>query len=394
MPPSLHYWLPENHLARFVADLVETLDLSAFYRSYEAKDGRGQAAYSPVLMVRLLVYGYCTGVVSSRQIEKRTHEDVAFRYLSADTHPDHSTFNEFRKRHLEALAGLFLQALGLCRKAGLVKLGHVAVDAVEDEKQRQGLTDPLPKELARRESRLKKIRQARAELEAEARQKAGKAKAAAEARMAQRRKQEERTGKKTGGGQPRVPDPKQAAPDTKAQRNFTDPDSRIMPDGAHKGSFVQAYNAQIAVDDDTQVIFAAEITQDANDKEQLAPMVAQVRRNTGTRPVAVSADAEYWSPRQVTDPRAAGIDLHVATEGAGVREQMKQKLDSDVGRAVYKMRKAIVGPVFGQTRECRGFRRFSFRGLENVRAEWQLVCLTHNILKLFRYGGGFKPLAA
>ena len=454
MPPSLHDWLPENHLARFVADLVETLDLSAFYRSYEAKDGRGQAAYSPVLMVRLLVYGYCTGVVSSRQIEKRTHEDVAFRYLSADTHPDHSTFNEFRKRHLEALAGLFLQALGLCRKAGLVKLGHVAVDgtklqanaskhkamsygrmrgaeetlkaeveellkraeavdAVEDEKQRQGLTDQLPKELARRESRLKKIRQARAELEAEARQKAAQAKADAEARMAQRRKQEERTGKKTGGGQPRVPDPKQAAPDAKAQRNFTDPDSRIMPDGAHKGSFVQAYNAQIAVDDDTQVIVAAEITQDANDKEQLAPMVAQVRRNTGTWPVAVSADAGYWSPRQVTDPRAAGIDLHVATgrvrtgaspkssggppgaaEGAGVREQMKQKLDSDVGRAVYKMRKAIVEPVFGQTRECRGFRRFSFRGLENVRAEWQLVCLTHNILKLFRYGGGFKPLAA
>ena len=131
MPPSLHDWLPENHLARFVADLVETLDLSAFYRSYEAKDGRGQAAYSPVLMVRLLVYGYCTGVVSSRQIEKRTHEDVAFRYLSADTHPDHSTFNEFRKRHLEVLAGLFLQALGLCRKAGLVKLGHVAVDGTK-----------------------------------------------------------------------------------------------------------------------------------------------------------------------------------------------------------------------------------------------------------------------
>ncbi len=131
MPPSLHDWLPENHLARFVADLVETLDLSTFYRSYEAKDGRGQAAYSPVLMVRLLVYGYCAGVVSSRQIEKRRHEDVAFRYLSADTHPDHSTFNEFRKRHLEALAGLFLQALGLCRKAGLVKLGHVAVDGTK-----------------------------------------------------------------------------------------------------------------------------------------------------------------------------------------------------------------------------------------------------------------------
>ena len=260
MPPSLHDWLPENHLGAICGRPGGDAGSVGVLPFYEAKDGRGQAAYSPVLMVRLLVYGYCTGVVSSRQIEKRTHEDVAFRYLSADTHPDHSTFNEFRKRHLEALAGLFLQALGLCRKAGLVKLGHVAVDgtklqanaskhkamsygrmrgaeetlkaeveellkraeavdAVEDEKQRQGLTDQLPKELARRESRLKKIRQARAELEAEARQKAAQAKADAEARMAQRRKQEERTGKKTGGGQPRVPDPKQAAPDAKAQRN-------------------------------------------------------------------------------------------------------------------------------------------------------------------------------
>src|SRR3989442_10906288 len=191
MPPSLHDWLPENLLARFVADLVPTLDLSAFYGSYEEKDGRGQAAYHPVMMVRLLLYGYCIGVVSSRQIEKRTYEDVAFRYLSADEHPDHSTINEFRKRHLGALAGLFVQALQLCQKAGLVKLGHVAVDgtklqanaskhkamsygrmaesearlkaeveellkraeavdAAEDEKERQGQSDKLPKELAPR----------------------------------------------------------------------------------------------------------------------------------------------------------------------------------------------------------------------------------------------------
>ena len=282
MPPSLHEWLPEDHLARFVADLVPSLELSEFYASYEEKDGRGQAAYHPVMMVRLLIYGYCIGVVSSRQIEKRTYEDVAFRYLSADEHPDHTTINEFRKRHLKALSGLFLQALQLCQAAGLVKMGHVAldgtkkqanaskhkamsygrmgeaeaklkaeiedllqgaeaVDVAEDEKERQGFSDKLPKELARRESRLKKIQEAKAALEAEAREKAEQEKASVEARIAARQKQEEETGKKMGGHPPQVPDPEQAKPEDKAQRNFTDPDSRIMPDGAHKGSFVQAY---------------------------------------------------------------------------------------------------------------------------------------------------------
>ena len=425
MPPSLHDWLPENHLARFVADLVDTLDLSAFYRSYEEKDGRGQAAYPPVMMVRLFIYGYCTGVVSSRQIEKRTYEDVAFRYLSADSHPDHSTVSEFRKRHLGALAGLFVQALRLCQKAGLVKLGHVAVagskvqgnaskhkamsygrmceseeklaaevdellrqaeavDAAEDEKERQGKADKLPDEMARRESRLKKIREA---------------KAAAEARIAERLQKEAETGRKTPGRPPQVPDPEQAVPEPKAQRNFTDPDSRIMPDGAHKGSFVQAYNAQIAVDSEAQSIVAADITQQSNDKQQLAPMLDQVRQNTGASPVACSADTGYWSPEQVTDKRVEGIDLHVATgrdkHGASAApiqvsdeddllQQMKQKLQSEAGRAVYKMRKAIVEPVFGQIKECRHFRRFSLRGLENVQAEWTLVCLTHNLLKLYR----------
>ena len=449
MPPSLHDWLPENHLARFVADLVPTLDLSAFYGSYEEKDGRGQAAYHPVMMVRLLLYGYCIGVVSSRQIEKRTYEDVAFRYLSADEHPDHSTINGFRKRHLGALAGLFVQALQLCQKAGLVKLGHVAVDgtklqanaskhkamsydrmseaedklkaeveellkraeaadAAEDEKEKKGESDKLPEELARRESRLKKIRQAKAELEAEAKQKAEQEKAAAEAKIAARREQEEQTGKKMGGRPPQVPDPEQAVPDAKAQRNFTDADSRIMPDGAHKGSFVQAYNAQIVVDAEAQIIVAADITQQPNDKQQLAPMLAQVEPNTGVKPVASSSDTGYWSPEQIADKRIEGIDLYVATgrdkHGASTetmasaepdktdsaREQMKQKLQSAAGRAIYKMRKAIVEPVFGQIKECRHFRRFSLRGLENVRAEWKLVCLTHNILKLFRSGRGLQ----
>ena len=453
MPPSLHEWLPEDHLARFVADLVPSLELSEFYASYEEKDGRGQAAYHPVMMVRLLIYGYCIGVVSSRQIEKRTYEDVAFRYLSADEHPDHTTINEFRKRHLKALSGLFLQALQLCQAAGLVKMGHVALDGTkkqanaskhkamsygrmgeaeaklkaeiedllqgaeaadvaEDEKERQGFSDKLPKELARRESRLKKIQEAKAALEAEAREKAEQEKASVEARIAARQKQEEETGKKMGGHPPQVPDPEQAKPEDKAQRNFTDPDSRIMPDGAHKGSFVQAYNAQIAVDAEAQIIVAAEVRQEANDKQQLAPMFEQVQQNTGVKPVASSEDAGYWSPEQVADKRVAGIDLHVATgrDKHGIAEetapstdatteatalnQMKQKLQTEAGRAIYKMRKAIVEPVFGQIKECRNFRRFSLRGLENVRAEWKLVCLTHNILKLFRSGRRLQTAAA
>jgi len=453
LPPSLHDWLPEKHLARFVADIVEALDLSAFYRSYDEKDGRGQAAYHPVMMVRLLFYGYCIGISSSRQIERKTHEDVAFRYLSADEHPDHSTLSEFRKRHLSALAGLFLQALQLCQKAGLVKLGHVAMDGTkvqasaskhkamsygrmseaeqklqaeveellrraeeadtaEDAKFGPGQRgDELPEELARRESRLKKIRAAKAELEAEAKQKAAEQKAAAEAKIVERREQEARTGKKLGGRDPQVPDPEQAVPDPKAQRNFTDPESRIMPDGANKGSFVQGYNAQIAVDEEAQVIVAAEVTQETNDKQQLAPLLEQVRHNTGTKPEVASADAGYWSEAQVGDERVQGIDLYVATgrqkhgeqnDGASAPpptpeadsplEQMKEKLKTETGRAVYRMRKAIVEPVFGQIKERRGFRRFSFRGAAKVRAEWELICLTHNLLKLFRSGCAFETI--
>jgi transposase len=453
MPPSLHDWLPENHLARFVADLVPSLDLKAFYESYEQRDGRGMAAYHPVMMVRVLIYSYCIGVVSSRQIEKRTYEDVAFRYLSADEHPDHTTINEFRKRHLKALEGLFLQVLQLCQVAGLVKMGHVALDgtkkqanaskhkamsygrmeeaeeklraqvkelldraeatdAAEDEMERQGHSDKLPAELARRESRLKKIAEAKAWLEAEARRKAEEKKAQAEERIAERQQQEQETGKKFGGRPPQIPDPEQATPEDSAQRNFTDPDSRIMADGAHKGSFVQAYNAQIAVDAEAQIIVAADITQEANDKQQLAPMFEQVEKNTGTKPAAGSADNGYWNPGQVADKRVEGIDLHVAAgrdkhgaaeeitpstdpaKAATALEQMKQKLKTDAGRAIYKMRKAIVEPVFGQIKECRNFRRFSLRGLENVKAEWKLVCATHNLLKLFRSGRGFQTAAA
>ncbi len=448
LPPSLHDWLPENHLARFLVDVVESLDLSAIYASYDEKDGRGLSAYAPTMMVRVLLYGYSTGTFSSRKIQAKTFEDVAFRFLTADEHPDHSTLAEFRKRHLQALAGLFTQALQLCQKAGLVKLGHVAIDgtklqgnaskhkamsygrmaeaekklkdeidallkraeaedAAEDAKFGKGRSgDDLPAELARRESRLAKLQEAKQALEAEARQQAEEKKAAAEAKIAERRAQEARTGKKAGGHDPKVPDPDTATPEAGTQRNFTDPESRIMPSGSQKGAFVQGYNAQIAVDGAAQIIVAVDVIQQTTDNGQLAPMLEQTEQNVGAWPQAVSADTGYWNPQQVEKIQGRGIDLHVATgkhkhgeasllveenpaEAGGepsLRERMKQKLASEAGRDVYRMRKAIVEPVFGQIKEWRGFRRFSLRGLDNVRGEWKLVCLTHNLLKLFRSG--------
>lgn len=444
-PPSLHDWLPEAHLARFLADVVSALDLSAIYKSYQEKDGRGQAAYAPEMMVRLLLYGYATGVYSSRRIQTRTFEDVAFRYLSGDQHPDHATIAEFRKRHLDALSGLFTQALLLCAEAGLVKLGHVSIDgtkikahaskhkamsykrmnetaarlkqeidallasaektdAEEDAqhgKDRHG--DELPVELQRRESRLQKIREARAALQQEAQEKAAQERAEVEQKLAEREQEERRTGKKKRGRKPSVPDPEQARPDDTAQRNFTDPESRIMPDGANKGSFVQGYNAQIAVDSTSQVIVAAEITQETNDKKQLLPMIAQIAINLDQKPEKVSADTGYFSEANVTDESVKDVDLYVATgrdkhssvvetssdrppSDASAKEAMRHKLRTATGRAVYKMRKAIVEPVFGQIKEVRGFRRFSLRGKQNVRREWRLVCAVSNLLKLFRAG--------
>src|SRR5665213_1337698 len=445
-PPSLHDWLPEGHLARFLVDVVSALDLNAVYASYSAKDGRGQAAYAPEMMVRLLLYGYATGVYSSRKIQARTYEDVAFRFLSGDQHPDHATIAEFRKRHLEALASLFMQALLLCEKAGLVKLGHVAIDgtkikanaskhkamsykrmnetetrlqqeidallrqaeatdAAEDAqygKDRRG--DELPAELQRRESRLRKIREAKAALEQKANEEAAQQRVETEQKLAERAEEERSTGKKKRGRKPVAPDPEQTRPDDAAQRNFTDPESRIMPDGANKGSFVQGYNAQIAVDSASQVIVAAEVTQETNDKKQLLPMIALIAANLEQKPEKVSADTGYFSEANVTDEQVKDVDLYVATgrdkhgvavetssdpppPGASPKEAMREKLRTEAGRNVYKMRKAIVEPVFGQIKEQRGFRRFSLRGKENVSREWKLVCAVSNLLKLFRAGG-------
>ena len=443
--PSLHDWLPEAHLARFLVDVVSALDLSAIYASYAEKDGRGQAAYGPEMMVRLLLYGYANGVYSSRKIQARTFEDVAFRYLSGDQHPDHATIAEFRKRHLDALSGLFTQALLLCSKAGLVKLGHVAIDgtkikanaskhkaqsygrmgeteqrlkqeieallkqaektdAAEDVQYGKGKRgDELPDELARRENRLQKIQQAKAELEQQAKEKVAQQRAETERKQAEREEEKRRTGKKKRGRKPKPPDPDKATPEDTAQRNFTDPESRIMPDGANKGSFVQGYNAQIAVDSASQVIVAAEVTQETNDKMQLIPMVEQIVTNLEQKPEKVSADTGYFSQANVTDGSVKDVDLYIATgrdkhgdtvetitdpppPDVSPKEKMRHKLQTAAGRDVYKMRKAIVEPVFGQIKEQRGFRRFSLRGKQNVRREWRLVCAASNLLKLFRAG--------
>jgi len=445
LPPDMRAWLPEGHLALFVSDLVDALDLSKVYAAYERDDDRGRAGYHPAMMVKLLVYGYCIGVRSSRKIERATYEAVAFRVLSGDQHPDHDSIAAFRKQHLVVLGELFAQVLKLCQKAGLVKLGHVAtdgtkmganaskhkamsyermgeaekkldeevkalldeaerIDAEEDAKYGKGKRgDELPAELQRRESRLEKIRAAKAELEAEARTKAEAQAAEAKAKLQERAQKEAETGKKAGGKPPQVPDVAQAKPEPKAQRNFTDPESRIMPDGANKGSFMQGYNAQIAVDSHAQIIVAADVTQQANDKQQLEPMMADVKQNVGRMPETASADAGYFSEQAIEAVAKMGTNVLVppsrqkhgapsesapsdpTTEDASTIERMRAKLRSEAGSALYRMRKAIVEPVFGQIKSVRGIRRFVVRGLANVRAEFQLIALTHNVLKLFRF---------
>jgi len=441
LPPDLRRWLPEDDLAFFVMDVVEKLDLKAIEQTYEGWQG-GQPAYHPRMLVSLLLYAYSVGVPSSRKIEAATYHSVPFRVITANQHPDHDTIAEFRRRHLTALAELFVQLLRICQKAGLVKLGHVALDGTKvranaskhkamsygrmekaaeqleaevqqlleqaegvdaDEALRYGAGqrgDELPEELRRKQSRLEKIREAMSVLEIEA-------KAKAEERREELRQQEqalEEQGQKRRGRSPQEPT---EAPPAKVQRNFTDPDSRIMKDGATK-SFEQCYNAQAAVDSASQIIVAAQVTQEANDKEQVVPMVEAIQANTDEqKPTRLSADAGYFSETNVQHLQEEGIDAYLATgrdkhgtpkpaaargripQTATAKERMERKLRTVKGRATYSKRKGIVEPVFGQIKEVRGFRRFLLRGLGKVRAEWSLICLTHNLLKLFR--SGFNP---
>ena len=425
-PPSLREWLPQDHLANFISDVVDTLDLSEIINAYDNSQG-GQASFHPVRMVKLLLYGYCIGVVSSRKIEKSTYDVIPFRVLSANQYPDHDTIADFRKRHLAALSRLFLQVLRLCQKAGLVKLGHVALDGTkvkanaskhkamsyeymgkrsdelqaeiarllaeaqatdeaEDARYGKGKRgDELPAELRFREQRLRKIQEAKLALEAEARQQAAAAVAS---------------------------DPVTGKPGTvsavavksKAQRNFTDPDSRIMKDGATK-AFTQAFNGQVAVDSKYQVIVAAGVTQECNDKHQVEPMVERMKANLGGLcPKRMSLDNGYYSDENVEFLRQEGIDAYIATgrlkhgeapppaprgripRRLTVKERMARKLRTVKGRCTYAQRKEVAEPVIGQIKEVRGFRGFLLRGFKKVGYEFDLICLTHNLLKLFRYG--------
>lgn len=440
LPPDMREWLPEDHLVWFVRDVVAELDLRAILAVYDASRG-GQPAYDPAMMTALLVYAYCVGMPSSRKIERATYESVPFRVLSADQHPDHDTIAAFRRRHLAALSGLFVQVLELCRRAGLVKLGRVAldgtklkanasrhkamsygrmagelerleqevaellkeaetVDAAEDARYGQGKRgDELPEDLKRREGRIAKIRQAKAALEQEALERAAVEQPEYEKKVAAR---EER------GGAGKPPSKPSSEPDAKAQRNFTDPDSRIMP--VASGGFEQCYNCQAVVDDKAQVIVAALATQSPNDARQLQPLVAEMEKNlNGTRPRQFLADAGYFSETDVEFLQTRGIDPYLATgrlkhgekpvaprgrvpKSATAKQRMARKLRTLKGRASYARRKAIVEPVFGQIKQARGLRGLLLRGLEKVRGEWLLICATHNLLKLA--GSGWRPAAA
>jgi len=436
LPPDMREWLPAGHLVWFVNDVADALDLSQITGAYEKRELRGRPGYHPAMMVKLLLYAYCVGKPSSRRIEKATYEELPFRVLTADQHPDHASIAAFRRQHLTALSGLFLEVLMLCREAGLAKLGHVALDgtkvrasasrhkamsyermcsaeeqlteevaallreAERVDEQEDGLYgkekrgDELPKELQRRESRLEKIRAAKEALEREARERAELAAEEARERLRVRAEKEAKRGKRFGGRPPRIPDPEAARPGPREQKNFTDPESRIMVDGA-TGSFVQAYNAHAAVDSGSQVIVAASVTQDANDKQHLRPLLAQIAADLGALPQKVSADSGFFSADNLTDPALAEVELYVPPEKrvqrSEVAQAMRKKLAGEEGRAVYARRKAVVEPVFGQVKEVRGFRRFSLRGRKLVGEEWQLVCLTHNILKLYRSGAWPLP---
>ena len=417
LPPSLRQWVAEDHLVYFVSDVVDQLDLSAMHAVYE-KEKRGQPPYDPRLMTKLLVYGYCTGVFSSRRIQKRLQEDIPFRILAAGNEPDFRTISDFRKIHIETLQNLFEQVLAMALESGAIKLGRVSLDGTKlkanaskhkamsygrmKEKQQQlkeevlqlleqaeaadkeedgrygsQRGDELPEELRRRETRLAKLKEAQKIVEQRARDRA-----AEEGKSAQAAKR--------------------AKPDDKDQYNFTDPESRIM-----KGAdgFVQGYNAQAAVEPMLLLIVGQSVTEAANDKKQLMPMVEIIEQQSGQRPGAILADNGYCSEENLEHLESADqperkMEGFIATgkqkhgehrlpakrgplpKGATRVERMKQKLKTKVGKAVYAARKCVVEPVFGQIKQARGFRQFLLRGKKKIKGEWSLLCLTHNVLRL------------
>jgi transposase len=432
LPPSVEDWLPKNHLARFVVDIVDQLDLSGLTRGYR---GTGSAAYHPTVMLGLLIYGYATGVYSSRRIETATHESIAFRYIAANEQPDHDSLCAFRKRFLKEIEALFVQVLCIARQMKLLKLGTIALDgtkihanasrhsalsyghaqkieaqleaevkemlaraeAADQEPLPEGLS--LPAELARREERLAAIRQAKTQIEARAAERDAREQADYEAKMKAREEKATRTGKKPGGKPPSPPSPGVRPTD---QINLTDEDSRIMP-ATGKG-FEQNYNAQAAVDTETMLVIATDIAQVATDKQQVKPMLevlaglpdelGRVKRLLGDNGYFSAANVERCVVAKIEPLLAAGRDAHHAhwedrftepaplSEPASVVDRMKHRLKTRKGRKLYGLRKQTVEPVFGIIKSVMRFRQFLLRGLASVRGEWKLVTMAWNIKRM------------
>ena len=427
LPPSVQDYVAKDHVSRLIVSLVrESLDLSAISGSYTS--GLGQPPFDPRMMTALLLHGYASGLYSSRRIAKAAEERADFMMIVAGDPPDFRTISDFRKRHLKALASLFVQVLKLAWKAGLVKLGHVALDgtkikanaskhkamsyermkkreaelqaevdrwlaaaeaadAEEDKLHGPKRGDEMPDWVSNKQKRLEKIRAAKAELEAEAKEAAEEEK---RRRAAAEKKRKTEGGKKNG----KTPAPPSDEPDGKTQRNFTDPESRILKT---KDGYIQGYNAQAAVDGAAQIIVAHTLTASMSDQAQLVPLVDGIEENLGRKPKEASADAGYLSEanlealiveREITAYIATGRAKHPddvkRTIGGPLSQAMRTKLKRARWRSRYRLRKQIVEPVFGQIKQARGFRQFLLRGIENVKAEWAMICTAHNILKLVR----------
>jgi transposase len=416
LPPDVRDWVPAEHLAWFVVDAVGELDLAAFYARYR-EDGWGRPAFDPAVMVALVLYAYAVGVRSSRAIERRCVEDVAFRVVAANLRPDHATIARFRVEHEQPLAGLFGQVLALCQRAGLVRAGVIAVDstkvaanasglanktyeelarellreaaaidAAEDERYGQARGDELPDELADPRTRRARIRELLDELDGE-RQVAQQAR---EAMLERRAEHERETGRRPPGRRP-VARPKKLA--TVRRVNVTDPDSR--PVRTPRG-FIQGYNAQL-VAADGQIIVAAEIVIGSPDQGQLVPMVQAARRELDAAgadgPATVLADAGYWRGRDITDLDQQRLQVLVPPDGqlraaplpgkrGGLYQRMRDRLAAPDAAALYRRRMAMIEPIFGHTKANRRCERFQRRGLNAVRSEWRLIAATHNLLKL------------
>jgi transposase len=427
LPPSVQDYVPRDHLSRLIVALVrEELDLSAITGSYRSV--LGQPPFDPRLMTALLLHGYASGLYSSRRIAKAAVERADFMMIAAGDPPDFRTVSEFRKRHLTALAALFVQVLKLAEKAGLVKLGHVALDGTkikanaskhkamsyqhmkkreaelaaevarwfaaaaaadgeEDRLHGDKRGDEMPAWVADKQQRLERIRQAKTALEAEAQ-------AAAEAERRHREQAEEQ--RKAAGRQKngRTPAPPRPEPDGKAQRNFTDPQSRILKT---RDGYIQGYNAQAAVDGKAQIILAHGLTPSMSDQDQLVPLLDGIKDNLGRIPKQASADAGYCSEANLAALAARGVSAYLATGRAKhpadakrtitgpLTKAMREKLKRAGRRSRYRLRKQIVEPVFGQIKQARGFRQFLLRGLDKVKAEWALICTAHNLTKLARF---------